>query len=1078
MPSSLMHSVNRQFPLLIVMAIIWIWSADFLFSKAILRELDLHSHRDAAGTLAGEYLEARRKGEAREEILERISKFSELLEPGSSLLLYSPQGALQWSSKSCRHPLPNLPSEVLNVYSLEHITPLPAVDVNWCETGDSFLSAYFLQEPVSHISEHGFWVLTSSKPLFGGYLWSFFTTGLEPLLFFVVICFMLVWGTWIFRAFRAELYRFFDALNSQAVRYSDGDYSIRFSGGEFSEFQEVAHAFNRLAEQNQARIEELRVGSTETRELMAGFAHDLRTPMTAIEGGFQLLEKSHDDSEKKQFEALIEKNLRSQMNLLEDLALLKELQPSERTIEFEDILLSPFLLDLRKLIEPTALVRGVGLVFDDVDQSLGIRSQRNSLKRTLLNLLENAVRATPQQGKVELRIRSDEDFLEFLIKNPIGIPSDVSSSGQTVQAGGVSLRRKTGLGQGIARQMAKIHGGSVDFSSQDNSYRACVRLQRSLPRPLERVEEHSNFAQNTYVLDKTASDPIQPFLHFLALSSGAFATKALWPTDFRWNWLCAVVALVFFSVLTRFGKKNPLWAIPLLAIAYIAPGITLPFLPTGFEFFLAGWFFTAVIFLSVQFISESTHSLRWEPVVLLIALPYIFTKPSDMFLLGQILGMLTSGMMTRTRGSFLARRAETWLSSLLGFGLFLSIGALSLGTYTAFLTLNQKLGEKFSRHIFEVLKQQEFTSAEATKDFLRRVWEQNVLSDFSFSPPGSNERVLIGSHREEYYRIKSRQLYLRCQDKDCLGVLAETPGDHFDSVFHRISSNRSLFIIPMQILGAIVLIWLFVRVWALRFRDQIQRLRKGIDELQTQGVVAQIPVFAGEESAILARSLETLSARCRAVEASIKRKQVEFAQLLNAAYRALSHAQSSLANALSGPHHNQEGIQSGVENLRLSIESVFELALVQRADSEEIEEFSFSELVFEELESVQATQKTGIKIISQIDDGLMTIGAPIELVLFGIRFFLRKALAGVKDNEPIGVTTKVENFSVVLTLSFVHRDEFDWSKSLDGRLDALVWEYIQRRFEGLGGKIEVLTELMDNSVYLLRLQYPLSERTS
>jgi signal transduction histidine kinase len=229
------------------------------------------------------------------------------------------------------------------------------------------------------------------------------------------------------------------------------------------------------------------------REFVADASHELRTPLTSIQANLELLQAEGDGSEDDRHavdSAL--SSTRRMSGLVSDLLLLARADAG-RPVARTDIDLAAIAAGALEEVEPLA---GERRLESQLEGPLPLRGNPDELHRMLRNLLENAVRHTPDRTTVELTARRDGDaaLLEVLDDGP-GIPDRIEKQvfdrfvrgdgpADTVGGGG------SGLGLAIVRAVAESHGGSVEAGkSAYGGARFSIRLPLDAAPERER-EEH------------------------------------------------------------------------------------------------------------------------------------------------------------------------------------------------------------------------------------------------------------------------------------------------------------------------------------------------------------------------------------------------------------------------------------------------------------------------------------------------------------------------------------------------------------------------------------------------------------
>jgi signal transduction histidine kinase len=231
------------------------------------------------------------------------------------------------------------------------------------------------------------------------------------------------------------------------------------------------------------------------REFVADASHELRTPLTSIQANLELLQAEGDgsDDDRHAVDSALSSTKRMS-GLVSDLLLLARADAGRQAAR-TDLDLSQIAAGALEEVEPLA---GERRMESQLEGPLPMIGNPDELHRMVRNLLENAVRHTPEKTTVELTVRRDGDeaLLEVLDDGP-GIPQGIEDQvfdrfvrgegpADTVSGGG------SGLGLAIVRAVVRSHGGSVNAGkSTYGGARFSIRL------PLEKAAE-------------TASDEAQP----------------------------------------------------------------------------------------------------------------------------------------------------------------------------------------------------------------------------------------------------------------------------------------------------------------------------------------------------------------------------------------------------------------------------------------------------------------------------------------------------------------------------------------------------------------------------------------
>ena len=263
-----------------------------------------------------------------------------------------------------------------------------------------------------------------------------------------------------------------------------GDLELMALVGEFpSEAVEVLKTFatqSALAIQNARLFREiadksaqLEAASRHKSEFLANMSHELRTPLNAIIGFSEILtEKMFGDVNEKQTEYLqdILESGRHLLSLINDILDLSKIEAGRMELALTDFDLPSAIENALILVRERASRRGITLG-RTIDERLEmIRADERKVKQVLLNLLSNALKFTPEGGRVDVSARLHDDSAEISVTDTgVGIaPEDQEAVFEEFRQVGTAARKVegTGLGLALVRKIIELHGGRIWVRSQ------------------------------------------------------------------------------------------------------------------------------------------------------------------------------------------------------------------------------------------------------------------------------------------------------------------------------------------------------------------------------------------------------------------------------------------------------------------------------------------------------------------------------------------------------------------------------------------------------------------------------------
>jgi len=194
-------------------------------------------------------------------------------------------------------------------------------------------------------------------------------------------------------------------------------------------------------------------------ELAAMVGHDLRNPLTGISGASYYLRRKLDsktDTKTREMLDLIEKGIRYSNNIINDL-----LEYSgEILLELSETTLKQIIKEALSLIEVPRNIRVSELI--ENEQKITVDVQK--IQRTFLNIIKNAIDAMPKGGKLAIKSRKTNGYLEILFTDTgTGMPKNVLEKLWkplfTTKAKGM------GLGLVICKRFVQAHGGNISVKS-------------------------------------------------------------------------------------------------------------------------------------------------------------------------------------------------------------------------------------------------------------------------------------------------------------------------------------------------------------------------------------------------------------------------------------------------------------------------------------------------------------------------------------------------------------------------------------------------------------------------------------
>lgn len=236
----------------------------------------------------------------------------------------------------------------------------------------------------------------------------------------------------------------------------------------------VGDELDQLAEKINRLLDEIAEHLRRKRDFVANAAHELRTPVTAIQSSVEVaLERPRTQAEYEDLLVLINDECRHLGQLVNQLLQLAEAQSEVLRISFAPVSLDDIVQRIVDMIAPVAEDRGVTLNYE-CRHSAEISGNRQTLRQLMTNLLENALKFTPKGGRVDITLDTDYQTHEAQIvvaDTGIGVAEDdlprIFDRFYRVEKARVrgDESQGNGLGLSICQAIVLQHHGNINVES-------------------------------------------------------------------------------------------------------------------------------------------------------------------------------------------------------------------------------------------------------------------------------------------------------------------------------------------------------------------------------------------------------------------------------------------------------------------------------------------------------------------------------------------------------------------------------------------------------------------------------------
>lgn len=243
---------------------------------------------------------------------------------------------------------------------------------------------------------------------------------------------------------------------------SEGNFSVRVSEDErIDEIREIARRFNAMTH-DLSHIETLRT------DFVANVSHEFKTPISSVEGYATLLQNPALSEEKRQrYTQKILENTRRLSNLTSNMLLLTKLENQEMVIDNKQFRLDEQIRKTILLLENKWTKKNIAF---DLDLPLQMYyGSEKLLEQVWFNIIDNAIKHSPDGGLIEIRIKSSESFVLVEIEDHgEGMTEEVKKHVFEKFYQGDSSRKDEGNGLGLAlvKRIVNISNGKISVQSE------------------------------------------------------------------------------------------------------------------------------------------------------------------------------------------------------------------------------------------------------------------------------------------------------------------------------------------------------------------------------------------------------------------------------------------------------------------------------------------------------------------------------------------------------------------------------------------------------------------------------------
>lgn len=260
-----------------------------------------------------------------------------------------------------------------------------------------------------------------------------------------------------------EILRPLNQMTTSSQRIARGHYAERVAEPSSNELAKVAANFNEMAAALE-KVEQQRIA------LIGNVSHELRTPLAGLNGYLEGLMDGVFPPNEETF-ALMDTEIRRLRRLVNDLQALSRVEAGQISLTMSSFDLQPLVERVLAQLQPQAEAQSLLLEMEAPETAVTVYADSDRTAQVLLNLVGNAIRYTPENGRVQVRVEAQNGkaFIH-VVDTGVGIPSEALpyiferfyrvDPSRTRNSGG------SGIGLTISRHLVWAMGGDISATSE------------------------------------------------------------------------------------------------------------------------------------------------------------------------------------------------------------------------------------------------------------------------------------------------------------------------------------------------------------------------------------------------------------------------------------------------------------------------------------------------------------------------------------------------------------------------------------------------------------------------------------
>ncbi|GGB12625.1 sensor histidine kinase [Puia dinghuensis] len=262
-------------------------------------------------------------------------------------------------------------------------------------------------------------------------------------------------------------------ISAIVMRFKDGDHKARIQGYAKGNLGVLTSTFNEMADTIVSNMNKLTEMDRLRQELIANVSHDLRSPLAITQGYVETLVIKGDtlsNEERKRYLSIVMSSLKKLSHLVEQLFEYSKLEANQVQPMKEAFLLTELVSDILMKYDILAKKKGISFSAEAREDLPPVFADIALVERAIQNLIDNALKFTPEGGKITITLQDRGSALEIAIADTgIGIPLNdqlyIFDRYKKFPAHEMRNAEGSGLGLAIVKKIIELHHATINVKS-------------------------------------------------------------------------------------------------------------------------------------------------------------------------------------------------------------------------------------------------------------------------------------------------------------------------------------------------------------------------------------------------------------------------------------------------------------------------------------------------------------------------------------------------------------------------------------------------------------------------------------